>query len=263
MSLTDIIDEDKMKKMTPSQKAKFEKKKLNAAKQEKIRAEAAARKAEKQKLKEEKRVEYLARQEVVVRESIAKLKREVSLEFDLKSIMPALEEQMKKHGEVERFHKSPIGARVRYVAENSVASALKAKKIYVKLPVPVFPAEIKHHAVYFNAPEDMGEIDDEILSQIGSAMEAYGKVVNCKKKGRSVVIFFAEKAVRDGLLPPEGTSEVTVEIGDHAVALHPGMPPNIRKRRKMAKLAKIEEKKATEAARAAGQPPPPKMIKSE
>merc|ERR1712083_1036911 len=164
---------DKMKKMTPSQKAKFEKKKLNAAKQEKIRAEAAARKAEKQKLKEEKRVEY-----------IAKLKREVSLEFDLKSIMPALEEQMKKHGEVERFHKSPIGARVRYVAEKSVASALKAKKNICKIPVPVFPAEIKHHAVYFNAPEDMGEIDDEILSQIGSAMEAYGKVVNCKKKGQ-------------------------------------------------------------------------------
>jgi len=263
MSLTDIIDEEKLKKMTPSQKAKFEKKKLNVAKQAKLQAEAAARKAEKQRLKEEKRVEYLARQEVVVRESIQKLKREVSLEFDLKSIMPTLENQMKKYGTIDRFHKSPIGARVRYATESSVKKALKATKIFVKLPVPVFPAEIKHHAVYFNAPEDMGDIDDEILKQIGSAMEAYGKVVSCKKKGRSVVIFFDEKAIRDGLLPPEGTSEVTVEIGDHAVALHPGMPPNIRKRRKLAKLAKIEEKKANIAARAAGQPPPPKMMKSE
>merc|ERR1712233_209024 len=249
----DII---KVRKMTPAQKAKLEKKQAHLARVAKEQAEAAERKAEKARLKEARHAQYLIRQEAGIKESIAKLRREVSLEFDIKTIMPTLEAQMAKHGKIEKFLKSPIGARVRYEEMSATQKALKAKKIFVKLPVPVFPAEIKHHAVYFNAPEDMGEIDDEILSQIGSAMEAYGKVVNCKKKGRSVVIFFAEKAVRDGLLPPEGTSEVTVEIGDHAVALHPGMPPNIRKRRKMAKLAKIEEKKATEAARAAGQPPP-------
>jgi len=253
MSLSDIIKE---KKLTPKQKAASEK----------VRAEKAAaaqRKAEKEKVKAENRVVYLAKQEELIKESIAKLRREVSLQFDVQSILPTLETQMQKYGKIESFRKSPVGVSVRYESANAAQKAVKGKKIEVRLPVPVFPAEIKHHAVYFNAPEQMGDLDDEILSQIKSAMGSHGTVVSCKKKGRSVVIFFDDKETRDGLISVEGDAEVTVEIGDHAVALHPGLPPNIRKRRKAQQLAKKKAKAAEELAIASGQPPPPKMIKSE
>eukprot|EP00463_Aulacantha_scolymantha_P006032 TRINITY_DN7550_c0_g1_i1.p1 TRINITY_DN7550_c0_g1~~TRINITY_DN7550_c0_g1_i1.p1 ORF type:complete len:177 (+),score=26.53 TRINITY_DN7550_c0_g1_i1:237-767(+) len=147
---------------------------------------------------------------------------------------------MEKHGKIEFQRKSPIGMRFRFENHNSVTKALSAKKIFVKLPIPVYPAEIKHHAVYFNAPDEMG-LDDDILSQIQAAMGSHGKVVAVKKKGRSVVVFFNDKETRDSLLPVEGNSEVTVEIGDHSVALHVGIPPNIRKRRKMTKKKKEEK----------------------
>lgn len=259
MSLDEII---KVRKMTPAQKAKLEKKQAHLARVAKEQAEAAERKAEKARLKEARHAQYLIRQEAGIKESIAKLRREVSLEFDIKTIMPTLEAQMAKHGKIEKFLKSPIGARVRYEDMTATQKALKAKKIFIKLPVPVYPAEIKHHAVYFNAPEEMGEIDDEILSQIQTAMGAHGTVVCCKKKGRSVVIFFDDKQTRDGLISVEGNSEVTVEIGDHSVALHAGLPPNIRKRRKQEILAKKKAAEVAEKARASGQPLP-KMMKSE
>jgi len=253
MSLDDIMKE---KKMTPKQKAQSEKNRT-------VQAEAAVRKADKEKLKAENRVIYLAKQEELIQDSIAKLRREVSLQFDVQSILPTLEETMQKYGEIESFRKSPIGVSIRYKSANAAQKAVKGKKIQVTLPVPVWPAEIKHHAVYFNAPEQMGELDEEILDQIKGAMGSHGTVVCCKKKGRSVVIFFDDKETRDGLISVEGDAEVTVEIGDHAVALHAGLPPNIRKRRKAQQLAKKKAKAAEELAKASGQPPPPKMIKSE
>jgi len=259
MSLDQIM---KTKKMTPAQVAKHEKKQANLAKKQEDQEAAAVRKIEKQKLKDIKHADYLVRQEAGIKESINKLRREVSLEFDVQSIMPTLQSEMEKYGKIEKFLKSPIGARVRFEDQTSVAKALQGKKITMKLPIPVYPAEIKHHAVYFNAPVQMGELEDEILSQIQGAMGSHGTVVSCKKKGRSVVIFFADKDTRDGLISVEGNSEVTVEIGDHSVALHAGLPPNIRKRRKAAMAAKKQAVKDAEDARASGQPMP-KMLKSE
>lgn len=248
--------------MTPGQLAKYEKKQANLAKIAQEKEAAAERKIEKQKLKEQKHADYLVKQRAGIKESIAKLRREISLEFDITSIMPTLQAEMSKYGKIEKFQKSPIGARVRYEDQTSVAKALKGNKITMKLPIPVYPAEIKHHAVYFNAPEQMGELEDEILSQIKGAMGSHGTVVSCKKKGRAVVIFFADRDTRDGLISVEGNSEVTVEIGDHAVALHPGLPPNNRKRRKAAIAAKKQAAKDIEEARASGQPIL-KMLKSE
>lgn len=248
--------------MTPAQTAKYEKKQANLAKLAEDQEAAAARKLEKQKLRDQKHADYLVRQEAGIKESIAKLRREVSLEFDVQSIMPTLQSEMEKYGKIEKFLKSPIGARVRFEDQTSVAKALKGKKITMRLPIPVYPAEIKHHAVYFNAPAQMGELEDEILSQIQGAMGSHGTVVSCKKKGRSVVIFFADKDTRDSLISVEGNSEVTVEIGDHSVALHPGLPPNIRKRRKAAIAAKKQAAKDAEEALKSGQPLP-KMLKSE
>jgi len=259
MSLDDII---KQKKMTPKQKLKAEKKQLHDARMAKEQAEAEVRRAEKARLKEERQKEYLVEQEKGIIESIAKLKKEVSLEFNLKNVYPILQAAMEKHGAIEFARKSPIGMRVRFEDTDAVDKALRSKKMHVKLSVPVYPAEIKHHAVYFNAPEKMGELDDDILGQIEVAMGSHGKVAMVKKKGRSVVIFFDDKGTRDGLVSMEGNSDVTVEIGEHAVALHAGLPPNIRKRRMMEKREKEQIRKAEELARATGQPVL-KMAKSE
>jgi len=260
MSLDDII---KTKKMTPKERAKADKQRQHEERVAQEMEEAQVRRAEKARIKEENHKVYLVKQQKVITESISKLRREVSLEFDLKAVYPILETAMQKHGSIEFARKSPIGMRVRFENEASVNKALRAKKIFVKLPVPVYPAEIKHHAVYFNAPTEMGDLDDDILGQIKAAMGSHGKVVSVKKKGRSVVIFFNDKDIRDSLISVEGNSEVTVEIGDHSVALHAGLPPNIRKRRKMEQQERIKNKKAEELARASGQPPPPKMVKSK
>lgn len=225
-------------------------------------AAVAERRAEKLRIKKEKYAAYLIKQKEVIKKSIANLQREVQLEVNVKAIMPTLEKTMAKHGEIELFRKSPIGATVRYTTEAAVAKALKAKKIFVNVSCPVFPSEIKHHAVYFDAPEAMEDLDDDILEQIKNAMGAHGTVVSCRKKGRSVVIFFNDKETRDALIGVEENSEVTVEIGDHAVALHAGLPPNIRKRRKMAKIQAEKDKKMYELDVASGQPRAPKMLKS-
>jgi len=262
MSLDDIMMERKMEKMTPKQKAKYEKKRANQVRIAAEQEAAAQRKVEKEKLKAQRKVEYLKEQEEVITNSIAKLQREVSLEFALKDIYPSLQAAMEKYGEVELARKSPIGMRVRFTDASAAKKALNGKKLTVNVPVPVYPAEIKHHAVYFNAPEDMGDLDDDVLSQIKSAMGAHGTVVSVKKKGRSVVIFFDDRATRDSLVSVEGSSEVTIEIGDHAVALHAGLPPNIRKRRKAEQIQRQKEKEAAVLAKACGQPPPPKMAKS-
>jgi len=214
-------------------------------------------------LKEQKQVEQKKKQAEQIKQTISKLKREVLLQFDSAAIFPTLQKAMEKHGKIENFVKTPIGIRCRFENELSVQKALKAKKLFVRLPVPILPAEIKHHAVYFHAPEDMGDLDQEILNQIEAAMSSHGSVAMVKKKGRNVVIQFNDKDTRDGLVSVEGNSEVTIEIGDHSVALHAGLPPTFRKRRKMEKKAKEDAKKALELARASGQPPPPKQLKSE
>jgi len=260
MSLDQIIQE---KKMTPAQTKKAKRKKGHEERVAKDKAEAEIKRAEKEKLKEEKRKLNLVVQAKEIEQSIAKLKKEVSLEFDFKSLFPTLQEAMEKHGKLEFARPSPLGLRVRFEDAESVKKALSVKKMTVNLTIPVCAAEIKHHAVYFNAPEEMGELDADILGQIKAAMGAHGTVVSTKKKSRSVVIFFIDKATRDGLVSPEGNSDVTVEIGDHAVALYAGLPPNSRKRRKMERKQQDALKKAEELAKATGQPPPPKMARSQ
>jgi len=245
MSLDDII---KDKKIPKKQKEKM-------AREAERKAARAAKKAEKLRISEEKKEKRLAEEKVAKAESIAKLKREVTLKFNVDVALKGIETVMGKHGEMEHFKKhGPNLVSVRYVNESSVAKALRAKKIVVKIPVPCTPAEIKHHAVYFDAPEAMGEIDDEILKQIENAMGGHGTVVMCKKKGRSIVIFFVDQDTRDGLVSPSSANEVTVEIGDHSVKLCPGLPPNIRQRRNMERKAALKAKKAEALARATGQP---------
>merc|ERR550532_2198074 len=103
-----------MEKMTPKQKAKYEKKRANQLRIAEEQAAAAQRKVEKEKLKAQRKVEYLKEQEKVITDSIAKLQREVSLEFALKDIYPGLQAAMEKYGEVELARKSPIGMRIRF-----------------------------------------------------------------------------------------------------------------------------------------------------
>jgi hypothetical protein len=270
MSLDEIIT---TKKMTPSPKAKLQKKKLKAEKHAALEAENAQRRLEKKRLKDEAHAKHLVSQEKIIVDSIEKLEREVSLQFDTTTALAGLENAMAKHGKMKFFKKCGGGLiSVRYEKKYSVTKALKAKKMFVKIPVLCRPAEIKHHAVFFNAPEEMGDIDDEILKQIEVAMGAHGKVVMCRKKGRAIVIFFSSRDTRDGLVSPSNANEVTIEIGDHSVKLHPGLPPNIRKRRNMAKAAKkaareeaakAAKKAAKEEAMAAATGQPYKRIKSE
>jgi len=209
----------------------------------------------------QKRAAYEAKIETSIQGSVAKLKREVSLEFGFKDIYPTLETAMRKYGQVEFCKKSPVGVRVRYMNQIHADKSLRGKKLTVRLPVHIYPAEIKHHAAYFDAPEEMGELDDDILGQVKVAMSNHGEVASVKKKGKSIVVFFASREIRNSLISPEGNTEVTIEIGDHAVALHAGLPPTIAKRRKMAQRNKEKAKKAQEFAKACGQPPP-KMMKS-
>jgi len=263
MSLDDIV---KQKGMTPAQLQRAETKRLKAVKHAAMEAEHAAKRAEKKRIREEAHKKYLAASKLNIAQSIEKLNREVTLKFGVDSALATLEKSMGKYGRMQSFKKAGADSIVvRYANRSSAVKALKAKQLFVKIPVPVSPSEIKHHAVYFDAPEEMGLIDDEILNQIKVAMGGHGTVVMCKKKGRSIVIFFADKGTRDGLISPESANEVTIEIGDHAVKLHAGVPPNARKRRNAAKQAKIaarkehakaqeQAKKDQELAQATGQP---------
>lgn len=258
-SLDQIITDKKVENMTPAQKAKVAKKKAH----EQRMADYAEKKVQKLAMQQEKQAEYRKKQAADIEVAIGNLKREISIDFDIKSIIPGLEANLAKYGKVEFCRKSPVGLRCRYETLSAANKALKAKKFSVKLPVSFHPAEIKHHAVYFNAPEEMGELDQGILDQIKEAMGGHGGVSSVKKKGRSVVIFFDSKETRESLISVEGNSEVTVEIGDHSVALYAGVPPTLRKRRAAQKKADKEAKRVQALSRAAGQPPPPKMLKSE
>eukprot|EP00463_Aulacantha_scolymantha_P000273 TRINITY_DN1154_c0_g1_i1.p1 TRINITY_DN1154_c0_g1~~TRINITY_DN1154_c0_g1_i1.p1 ORF type:complete len:105 (+),score=13.87 TRINITY_DN1154_c0_g1_i1:206-520(+) len=96
----------------------------------------------------------------------------------------------------------------------------------------------------------MGVIDEDVLSQVASAMRAYGNVVNIKKKARYIVIFFDNEQSAQSLASSEGNS-VTIEFEGHTVALIAGIPPTQRKRRNKER----EAKKALNRAKKNGLPP--------
>jgi len=202
-----------------------------------LEVEMAKRKIEKQRLQEQRQRESLIEQEKQKKLSIEKLKREVLVSFDFKTAVPGLTAVMEKHGEIEVSRISPIGLHVRYTTLAAAKKAQKKKTLISKLHSTVSPAEIKHHAVYFEAPEEMGEIDQDVLSQVESAMGAYGKVVNIKKKARYIIIFFDNTESSNTLTSNEG-NDVTIEFEGHTVALVAGVPPTQRKRRNAAREAK-------------------------
>jgi len=83
----------------------------------------------------------------------------------------------------------------------------------------------------------MGELDSSVLSQVEDAMGAYGNVLNIKKKGRSIVVFFDNKESAKSLTSNEG-NEVTIELGGCTVQLLAGVPRRLGKRLKAQRQAK-------------------------
>jgi len=236
--LKEKIKEKNRQQQLLNQKRAREKRALKAERHAQNEAEIAKRKAEKQRLREQRHAESLIKQEKQTKVAIAKLRREVLVSFDFKAALPGLKALMEKYGEIEQARLSPIGLHIRYKTLTAAKKSQKKKTLIIKLQSKVTPAEIKHHAVYFEAPEEMGEVDQDVLSQVERAMGEYGKVVNIKKKARYIVIFFDNAESSQTLTSNEG-NDVTIEFEGHTVALVAGVPPTQRKRRNAA----LEEKK--------------------
>jgi len=229
-------EERKMKILKEQAEAK-------ARKAEKLaiyKAEVERLRIEKQQIKEEKRALRLKREEQETKASIQRLQREVVVEFDPKALVPNLEAVMGKYGEIEYSRCSPVGLQIRYKTLAAAQKALKSQRIISKMPSNIIPAQIRHHAVHFEAPEDMGELDQELLSQVEMVMRAYGHIVSTKKKGRYIVVFFDNVASAKNLTSNDG-NEVTIEIGGHNVALVAGIPPTAQQRRKRMKAEKMRQ----------------------
>jgi len=238
IKLMEQLKKAKQERIAAKREKKEEKERLRKERHFKLQAEIIKRRVEKEKLKKQKRAQALVKKAEAEKKSIEKLKREVFVEFDVKSVVPMIEASMKKYGEIEFSRVTPIGIQYRYTTLSAAKKAQKHKQIMSKLPVFVIPAEIKHHAVYFEAPEEMGKLDNNVLSQVETAMGAYGKVVNIKKKGRCIVVFFDNKESANSLTSNEG-GFVTIELGGFEVQLLAGVPPTQKKRRKAQQQAKI------------------------
>jgi len=206
----------------------------------------AKRAAEKRIEKEKRQNASLIQQERDAKIADERLKREVVVEFDLKSIKPTLEQSMKRFGEVEKAIMTPFGFVVRYKTQASANKAKKKAKIVSQLPSSIVPQEIKRNAVHFEAPEEMGDIDPELLSQVKDAMGAYGAVANMKRRNRYVIIFFENRESANSLTG--GGDEVTIEMGGHTIALLPGVPVSPRKKSQATKRAKAEARRLEQKA---------------
>jgi len=112
------------------QQKKQEKKRRTKEKLFKSQEEIKKRKEEKEKRKKL----ALVQKAETEKKSIEKLKREVFLEFNVKSVMPMIEATMKKYGEIEFSRLSPIGIQFRYKTVKAATRAQKQKNIISKLP---------------------------------------------------------------------------------------------------------------------------------